>query len=416
MNVSVKRTEFCGKTLAVPSKSSAHRLLIAAALSQGKTTVKNVGGSDDVFATASCLNALGARIEIKGDDAVVYGIEEVKKGGVLDAGESGSTLRFLLPVAAALGAECTFTGRGRLFLRPNRSLLDAMNARGAASDGKEVKGRLSCGLFSIDATVSSQYISGLLFALPLLDGDSRIELQGDAVSKDYVKMTLEVLDLAGIVVKKTENGFFVPGGQKYRMPDVARCDGDWSSAAFLLVAGAVGKEVTVKGLRQNSLQGDKKIVDILRQTGAEVTFSGDEVTVKKGGETPFEADIGEVPDLAPILAVLAATLRGESRFRNVQRLRVKESDRLAAICDMLSVGGIEHKIDGDDLIVRGGTPRGGDFNGYADHRMVMASVIFAGTCEEDSTVSCAEAVNKSYPSFFEDCKKIGGDFHVGMEG
>ena len=416
MNAIVNKTEYFGKTLAVPSKSSAHRLLIAAALTPGKTVVEGIGESEDVVATISCLTALGARIERENGSAVVFGIEKVKTGGVLNAGESGSTLRFLLPVAAALGAECVFEGKGRLFDRPNRSLLDAMNARGARTDGKRIEGVMTSGDYPIDATVSSQYISGLLFALPLLKGDSRILLEGCAVSKNYIEMTLEVLALAGIKTKKTTEGFFVPGGQTYRMPDKVRCDGDWSSAAVMLVAGAVGKGVGVKGLRMDSLQGDKRIVDVLKTTGADVAVEGDTVTVKKGGDKPFEADIEEVPDLAPILAVLASSLKGKSRLKNVHRLTIKESDRLDAVCKMLSVSGIGFTKEEDDLLIEGGAPCGGAFDGRADHRMVMSAVILAGICSGSSVVSCAEAVKKSYPSFFEDYKKIGGDFHVEVEG
>lgn len=416
MNVTIQRAEYIGETTAVPSKSSAHRVLIACALSSGYHVVENAGYSDDVSATLTCLQALGASVERKGDTVRIGGIDEVKKGGVLDAKESGSTLRFLLPVVAALGAEATFTGQGRLFDRPNTSLLAALQSGGVLTDGKKLEGKLTCGTYVIDATVSSQYVSGLLFALPLLGGDSRIKLSGNAVSKNYIDMTLEVLSLAGIDVFKEEDGFFIPGGQKYAMPEKVRCDGDWSSAAFMLVAGAIGKEVTVHRLRPDSLQGDKKILEILKKTGAEVTQEGDKVTVRSAQKNPFEADIEDIPDLAPVLAVLASTLPGTSVLRSVHRLKIKESDRLEAICQMLSVGGIAYKKDGDDLFITGGKARGGNFDGKADHRMVMSAALLAGLCQESSTVSDAEAVKKSYPSFFEDYKKIGGQFYVGMEG
>ena len=412
----VQRSQYFGETVAVPSKSQAHRLLIAAALKKGRTVVRGVGNSDDVNATIRCLAALGAEVIRRGDDVTVRGIEKAVKGGVLNAGESGSTLRFLLPVAAALNADCVFEGQGRLLQRPNQALCRALNDNGAQTDGVRVSGKLKGGDYVIDATVSSQYISGLLFALPLLDEDSRILFAGAPVSKNYIDMTVKVLSLAKIEVKRTENGFVIPGGQKFDLPEEVICEGDWSGAAFILTAGALGKMAKVKGLDIDSLQGDKRIADILRLSGAKVSAKEGTVEVVSDKKIPFEVDIEDIPDLAPVLAVLAATLPGESRLKSVRRLQLKESDRLAAIQEMLSNAGIESKREGDDLVISGGNPHSGRFDGKADHRMVMSSVLLAGISDGVSEVTDAEAVKKSYPNFFEDYKKIGGQCHVEVDG
>ena len=412
----VQKSEYLGETVAVPSKSQAHRLLIAAALKKGRTVVRGVGDSDDVNATIRCLNALGASIDKVRDDAVVFGIGKAHTGGILDAGESGSTLRFLLLVAAALNAECVFDGRGRLLQRPNQALCRALNDNGAQTDGVRVSGKLKGGDYVIDATVSSQYISGLLFALPLLDEDSRILFKGAPVSKNYIDMTVKILSLAKIEVKRTRNGFIIPGGQKYDLPEEVICEGDWSSAAFMLTAGALGKRTKVSGLDIDSLQGDKRIADILRLSGAKVLAKDGSVEVVSDKKIPFEVDIENIPDLAPVLSVLAATLPGKSRLKNVRRLQLKESDRLAAIQEMLSAAGINSKKEKDDLVIFGGKPLCGRFDGKGDHRMVMSSVLLAGISDGASTITDAEAVKKSYPNFFEDYKKIGGQCHVEVDG
>ncbi len=416
MNVTVSQTQYYGETIAVPSKSHAHRLLIAAALKKGETVIKNIGESDDVLATAQCLCQMGATVTVEKGEARVSGIYQVKKGGNPDACESGSTLRFLMPVAAALGAECTFTGKGRLFARPSEELCRVLKEKGAYCDGKTVRGQIVGGEYEIDATISSQYLSGLLFALPLLAEDSKIILRGEPVSKNYIDMTLDVLKRSGISFEKTPYGFFVPGRQQYKLPDLVECEGDWSSAAFMLAAGAVGKKVSVRGLDIKSLQGDKKIIDVLRLSGAKVNVQGQSVSVERGENKPFEADIENIPDLAPILAVVAAGCTGVSRLLHVHRLKIKESDRLEAIKETLSAAGITAKEENDTLIIEGGNPKCGNFDGKNDHRMVMSAAILAGGAKGDSTITDCEAVKKSYPGFFEDYKKIGGIVHVDLEG
>ncbi len=412
MNVTVTKTEYFGEVEAVPSKSYAHRLIISACLKKGKTIIKGVGNSEDVLATARCMNALGATVELKDGDAIISGIDKLNKDAILDAGESGSTLRFLLPIVVALGAEAKFTGRGKLLSRPNDALVKALNENGGKVDGVNAFGKLKSGVYEIDATVSSQYITGLLYALPLLEGDSKIVFIGEPVSKSYLDITKEILILSGIKFAEEKNGYIVYGGQSFNLPKEVVCEGDWSSAAFMLVAGAIGESVKIKGLNLNSGQGDKIVLDVLNSFGASVTVEENTINVSKGANKAFYINLENAPDLAPILSVLGACAEGESRLYGVERLRIKESDRISAILDMLKGAKIEAFYNGEYLSITGRKPSASIFNGYNDHRIVMSAVILSGLAEGKSTVTDSEAVNKSYPTFYEDLKRIGGKFNV----
>ena len=397
-----------GTVDAVASKSYAHRLLIAAALSGGALSY---GDSDDASHTAHALAALG--FEAKFSDKSVYYGDFLYDGShrVAGVGESGSSLRFLLPLAAALGVDATFETEGRLAERPMSALTDTLSAHGVTATATSVKGQLTAGVYEIDATVSSQFVTGLLMALPLLEGDSEIRLLGKAVSAPYIEITLDVLASAGIAVERRQEGFFIKGGQKYRLGKSA-VPGDFSGAAFPLVAGALGEGVTVKGLDLSSAQGDKEIVRILREAGACVRVDGTDIHVEKGALRAFSADVGETPDLAPILAVLAAYSEGESVLRKVSRLRDKESDRLLAIRDMLGRAGIATREESDSLVIVGGAPKGADFRSFSDHRMAMSEAILAAYAEGESRIDDAKCVSKSYPAFWEDFAALGGRYEV----
>lgn len=398
-----------GTVSAPPSKSVAHRLLIAASLKKGKTEIRNVGQSDDVLATVRCLTALGADIALENGNATVRGIEGCPPAPHLSAGESGSTLRFMLPLAAALCAEFSFGGTEKLLSRPNGALLSALAANGTEIVGTNARGRLHSGEFILDATVSSQYTTGLLLALPTLSGDSRIRLVGEPVSRPYLDITLSVLALAGIRYKQETDGFTVFGNQAYRLPDRVLCEGDWSGAAFPLVAGALFEGgVTVTGLTHHSTQGDRLILSVLKEAGAKVTETENAVTVRAQERKAFSVDLTNAPDLAPALAALAAACQGESRLYGVQRLRIKESDRIEAILSMLRAAGIPCSYNGEYIAITGATPTAADFCGQNDHRIVMSSALLASLCEGESRISTAEAVKKSYPCFFDDYKKLGG--------
>ena len=381
MEIRVLPSKLKGKIAAVSSKSDAHRLLIAAALSREPTVIRLNTLSKDIEATAGCLEALGCRIERGSDTLTVSPVwQNLSDSPVLHCGESGSTLRFLLPVAAALRAEFTMTGEGRLPERPMAPLTGQMTRNGCRFEPEtlpfKVTGPLRGGLFELPGNISSQFVSGLLFALPLLKEDSEIVLTSPLESAGYADMTLAALEKFGIRVTREGNRFAVPGGQTYSSPGEAAAEGDWSNAAFWLVAGAVNGGVACEGLSTASRQPDKAIVGLLERMGADITVINQTVTARAGKLKGIRADISETPDLAPVLAVAAAFAEGTTVFENAGRLRLKESDRLAAIAANLKALGARAEPDGDTLVIYGeGTLRGGAADGFNDHRMVMAAAI-----------------------------------------
>lgn len=401
-----------GTIRAIPSKSDAHRLLIASALADRPTELIITGGSEDISATVGCLRAIGAEIDVQPHRIMVHPIKEVPHRPLLDCRESGSTLRFMLPVAAAVCEDAAFTGQGRLPQRPIGELCGAMSGGGVSFSADrlpfETKGRLESGVYRLPGGISSQYITGMLMALPMTGGDSEIILTDALRSGAYVDITLGVMKRFGIEVHRTDHGYFIPGGQRYRSPGCIEVDGDWSNGAFLLCIGAVGGSVTVTGLHPNSPQGDKAITGLLKRLGANVTIDGDSVTVCGGRLTGCEIDIDETPDLLPALAMAAAFAEGETRFVNGARLRIKESDRLATCAGLLRDLGGSAEETADGLIVHGTGLKGGTTCGQGDHRIVMAAAIAAAGCSESVTITGCSAVSKSYPTFFEDYTKLGG--------
>ena len=397
-----------GRIVAPPSKSVAHRLMICASLKKGKTLIKRVGNSADIIATARCLNSLGAKVTLVGADALIEGITAVEPGGVLDCGESGSTLRFLMPVACALGANATFTGTQKLLSRPCKPLIDEMQKHGVIADGYAFSGKLESGVYEIDASVSSQYITGLLLALPLLNGESKIVMQGSVVSKDYINITLSVLEKAGIHYEKSGNSIVIQGNQAYNLPDECAVEGDWSGAAFPLVLGAVSGVVSVGGLDLNSKQGDRQILEILKKAGAKVSVEGDIVRVEKGDLKGFDYDFENIPDLAPICAVLAARCKGESLFTGVERLKIKESDRVQTTLNTLRAAGAFASFDGEKIKIVGGEINGATYDGANDHRIVMSAAVLSAVANGKSKINGWRAIDKSYPEFFKDYCILGG--------
>lgn len=401
-----------GKIKAIPSKSDAHRLLIAAALADRPTLLTMSGGSEDISATIGCLEALGAKIERQTGGVLVTPVQSVSRKPLLDCCESGSTLRFLLPVASALCPNAAFTGHGRLPQRPVDSLCRAISSGGVSCSADrlplETSGVLQSGTYRLPGGVSSQYITGMLLALPLTGGDSEIILTDTLRSAAYVDITLGVMRRFGVQVEKRENGYFVPGGQSYRSPGTAVVEGDWSNGAFMLCLGAACGSVTVSGLQPDSPQGDKAIAELLRRMGAQVSVCGDSVTASRGQLRGCEIDIDETPDLLPALAAVAAFAEGETRFVNGARLRLKESDRLATCAGLLrDLGGAADETE-DSLVVHGTGLKGGVTKGQGDHRIVMAAAIAAAGCRQTVTVEGCSAVNKSYPTFFDDYIRLGG--------
>lgn len=416
MDVKITPKPLNGTIPAIPAKSDAHRLLICAALADTPTELILSGSSEDIDATVNCLKALGAGIKHTQSGLLVHPIEKPFEYPVLDCGESGSTLRFLLPVAAALCDFVKFTGRGRLPKRPLVQLMDALKAHGVSFDGEKLplttKGRLKSGVFTLPGNVSSQFVTGLLLALPLLAGDSSILLTTALESASYVDITLHALSMFGVAVERKKNGFFVSGGGRFRSPGKVEVEGDWSNAAFFLCAGAMNGEVTVTGLNPRSPQGDRRIVDILRRFGAKVTESENSVTVKRSKLYGCEIDINETPDLLPALAVVAAFAEGETGFVNAARLRLKESDRLTSTAQLINALSGEAVELPDGLIVRGKRLAGGTADSFHDHRIAMAAAVAAVGCEQPVIIKDAGATAKSYPAFFEDYARLGGIANV----
>ena len=405
-----------GEVTPPPSKSQAHRLLICAALAVEPCSIVCNSVNDDIMATMRCLNALGARITFSSGVFDVQPIELVK-GGTLDCGESGSTLRFLMSVAAVLGADATFTGVGKLPQRPMGALTDVLAAHGMAferhtSDELPVtcSGTLQGGRFTLPGNVSSQYLTGLLFALPLATVDSEIEVTGGLTSASYIDMTIDALRTAGISVERRNNIFTIKGNQQYHMPERVVVEGDWSSAAFWVVAGVIGKQpVTVCGMNNESLQGDSAIVDHLRSMGAFITVEDDRVVAMPSHLFGTELDCMDTPDLVPVLSVAAAVAQGTTTFVNVGRLRFKESDRLAAMKSVLASFGITSSVGEDTFTVYGGDPVAlTTVESFGDHRIAMSAAILSTVAKEITTISGSGCVAKSYPSFFEDFASLGG--------
>lgn len=455
MEVRLDHRKLTGTVKVIQSKSFAHRILLAAALSKItsglETEVKLETVSEDMEATRRVIAAME-----RGED-------------VLDCGESGTTLRFVVPVCGALrgrrqaaeeagragcgkeeadpAGEIRFTGRGRLMQRPMGPLLEAMAPHGVSAsyeDGQLVlTGGLTAGEYSIAANVSSQYISGLLFALPLLEGDSVLNLLGRVESRPYIDITLDVLRQFGIRIEEDVPGgagapdtsessasgknapvtcrFRIPGGQVYRGPASMEVEGDWSNAAFWLAAGAAGGgPVTVTGLNLRSVQGDMAICRVLRQFGAEVTE--DEAAGSVTCSCPeglqlhgTEIDVADIPDAVPVLSVVAAAAAGDTRICNAGRLRIKESDRLQTVTAMLQALGCPVEEGKDFLLIHGqgcggrdreGHLTGGTVDGSGDHRIVMSAAVASALCSGPVVITGAEAVNKSYPGFFEEREKL----------
>lgn len=397
------------------SKSQAHRMLICAALSREPSRLILDGFSADIEATMQCLEALGARCEETANGLSVTPVGVCPAQARLDVGESGSTLRFLLPVLGALGVQAEIRMHGRLPERPLSPLWEVLEAHGMRlqQDGTilHTDGQLIAGDYSLPGNVSSQFISGLLFALPLLGGNSTLTVTGALQSARYVSMTEQALAEAGILTKKDGPVWQIGGGQRYASPAVQTVEGDWSNAAFFLCMGALSATgVTVTGLNSTSLQADRAITEILVRFGAELTVSEDAVTVRRGVLHGITLDAGPIPDLVPVVSCLAALCDGDTRVENAARLRLKESDRLQTTAALLSaLGGSVRELP-DGLVISGRARlSGGTADACGDHRIAMSAAMAACGCEGPVTVLGSECVAKSYPAFWEDFASLRED-------
>lgn len=403
-----------------PSKSAAHRAIICASLARGKSIIRPIDLSNDINATIDCMRKLGADITVDGDTLTVDGTNVFNMGKtILDCGESGSTLRFLIPVAAAGGVESTFIGHGKLPERPIGVYGDCLPEKGISlytANGLplEIKGRLRNGIYEIPGNISSQFITGLMLALPLLDGDSEIRLTSEAQSVGYIDMTIGIMKNFGVNIEKDGCGWKIKGGQKY-IPQIFTVEGDWSHAAFYMTAAALGSEICIDNLSMTSSQGDKECVEIYRRFGAEITENNGKITIRPDKLVGIEIDAENIPDMVPALSVAAALAKGKTIIRGAARLRIKECDRLAAMTDGLSRLGANIIETEDGLIIDGvDVLHSGEVDGYNDHRIVMSFAMAAIGCNGDIIISDMESVNKSYPSFFEDYRELGGKADVIM--
>lgn len=406
-----------GAITAPASKSQAHRLLICAALGNRECEIRCDGVSADIAATARCMAALGAQIARMDDGRFsVRPIISPRQGEcVLPCGESGSTLRFLLPVVGALGARAVFKMEGRLPERPLAPLDGVLAGHGMtltrAGNTLHCAGRLSPGEYKIAGDVSSQYISGLLMALPLLGGESRLEITGRLESAGYVAMTEDALALSGARIEKCGAEYIIHGSQRFSLPPTLTVEADWSNAAFFLCMGALSeKGVTVRGLNARSAQGDRAALELLSRFGAEIKADDEKISVRRCVLRGIDIDAAPIPDLIPVMGVIAALAEGETRIYNAARLRIKESDRLESTAALIRAVGGEVEALSDGLVIRGRPSlSGGRADVYGDHRIAMAAAVAACGCTGSVEINNDACVAKSYPRFWEDFSSLEGE-------
>lgn len=387
MKVTITPSPLGGTMVMPPSKSYSHRALICACLGGGQAL--NLGDSADIRATRQCMEAL-------------------KTGDIMDANESGSTLRFMIPLALAVGGKVEIKGSQRLMERPLDDYFRIFDEQGIEytleNQRLTAEGRLKAGDYRLRGDVSSQFITGLLLALPLLGGDSRIILTTELQSVGYVDMTIEVLNKFGVSIERTDYGYFVRGDQSYK-PCNYTVEGDFSQAGFFLAMG----QVNCLGLNPDSVQGDRESVEVYRSMGMEIVRTEEGYTSNGRATTPVTVDVSQIPDFVPVLACVMATVPGESRIVNAGRLRIKESDRLAAITDELRKLGAEVEEGEDYLVIRGGKPlHGAQCSSHNDHRIAMAIATLSPHVEGEITIDGAESVNKSMPDFWDRFRALGG--------
>ena len=428
MKIKIKPSILNGKIEIPPSKSYSHRAVIAAALAENsrKSKIDNLKFSVDITTTTDIMENWGAKIkrfesalEIVGNDGRV-----VPKDKYVQCNESGSTIRFLIPIGITNENELIFDGKGKLVDRPLDSYYRIFSKQGIFyknENGKlplTVSGKLKAGNYEIDGNISSQFITGLLYALPLLDGDSKLTINKNLESKGYIDLTLEILKLAGIeIVNNDYKGFDIKGNQIYKPFDYT-VEGDYSQVAFWIVAGIISankdNEVKCLHVNKNSLQGDREIIEIVQRMGANLEIFDDYVIVKPSKTKGTVIDISQCPDIAPILTVLAALSEGETRIINGERLRIKESDRITSIKTELNKLGANVAEEGDSLIIQGveGFTGGVTVSAWNDHRIAMSLAVASSRCEKEIILEEAESVRKSYPHFWDDFVKMGGEIEI----
>lgn len=418
MKLTIYPSKLSGYVNIVSSKSLSHRYMIAASLATGKSKINNVLNSKDLEATINILKNFNVNIKNNNNDYIIDANKLSYPTNHLDAYESGSTLRFFIPIAWLFDKIITFTGSPLLGQRPLNVYEDiALNNNYVFKKTNnnfpiEVKGPLKPGKYIVDGSISSQFITGLLFALPLLNGDSQIVIKNKLASKNYIDLTLQTLKDADINIKYHNNIFDIKGNQSYK-PLTINIEGDYSQAAFFIVASILhNTKITITNLNENSLQGDKEILNIIKQMNVKYSFENTTLTIypHNNNLTTTDIDLFNIPDLGPILIVLATYLNGTTKFYNVSRLITKESNRLDAMITNLKQQNIKFELKNDTLLVHGTNNFIGNqtFNTYNDHRIAMALAIYGSKCLNPITLNDYTVVNKSYPNFFEHFKLIGG--------
>lgn len=427
-NYKIYPTKLSGEVKIPPSKSMAHRAVICAALGDGVSKITNIDYSDDIIATIDAMSSLGARIIKKEEYLEVYGIKnlenieanKVRDERVIDCNESGSTLRFLVPIAALFDGVNRFVGRGNLGKRPLDTYYNIFDKQGIKYTYKEgvldlrIEGKLKPEEFKVKGNISSQFISGLLFTLPLLDGESKIVITTEMESKGYIDLTLSAMKDFGIeIINNNYEEFIIRGNQTYKSIDY-RVEGDYSQAAFFFCADALSNEVVLNDLKLDSLQGDKEVIDILTRMGVKISNKNNGLigtTDEKLKATLIDAS--QCPDIIPVVSLVAALGSGTTEIINAGRLRIKECDRLSAVTSELNKLGTKITEKEDGLIIEGVKELKGGVEvwSHKDHRIAMTIAIASTVCKEPIILKDYECVSKSYPQFWEDFKNIGGVFN-----
>lgn len=415
MKVKVYPSKVHGKVVIPPSKSMSHRAIICAALANGRSEISNVAYSDDIKITIAGMQQLGANITCLEDRVIVEGIKDFNdlQDTTIFCNESGSTLRFFIPIFSLCNREIHFTGRNRLLKRPQtiyENIFKQQDIPYYQDDEKiSIGGSLKPGNYELNGDVSSQFISGLLFTLPLLDGDSTIHIKEPYESRSYVDLTLEMLERYGIHAHYSDSNTLVIKGNQTYQPNNYNIEGDYSQLGFFAVLATINNDLHCGGLIHNSKQGDKQIISILKDAGARIEEVEDGFKIYKSSLQPTKIDLQDCPDLGPILNVMAMYAQGETTIYNAQRLRYKESDRIAAMEEeLLKLGATIHTTE-SEIIIHGNKSYHGDvsLSGHKDHRIVMSLSVAATLFDKPVMIEGAQAINKSYPTFFEDLTRIG---------
>ena len=415
MKVKIKPGKNNENIINIPSsKSIAHRVIIGASLSEGVSNISNVNYSNDIIATINCMEKLGAKIALKDDSLIVEGINllDINDKEIIDCNESGSTLRFLIPIFALTDKEVIFTGSKRLMERPLNVYKEIFDKQGLLfkyeDDGLHIKGPLKSDDFIIDGSVSSQFITGLLYALPLLEDDSTLTILEPYESESYINLTVDALNKFNIDLEKENNLFYkIKGSQKYKSNDCT-IEGDFSQMSFFSALGQINSIVKIDGLNVNSKQGDKAIIDIIKNMNGNIE-EGNIYISKPSNLIGTIVDLKDCPDLGPIVMALATQAKGDTHIINAGRLRIKESDRILAMETELKKLGCNITSSETEVFIKGKTKIKGGITlfGHNDHRIVMALSILATIAENEIVIEDAHAITKSYPNFFKDLIKLG---------